>query len=155
MILYLVRHSKAENAHPAGDRQRSLTSEGLRRLELLLPQVQAHHPRPTVLLSSPYLRARQTGDFVRTGLGLAPELQLSGAFTPDSELDDALAELQAWAQTADEVMVFTHNPFVSLLGHRLDADGRAPEFHTPTFAAWEFDGAPAWKSGRLLWTLSP
>ena len=64
MRLYLLRHGIAEDYHPEGDPARALTAEGIAKVRL---QAAAFHRMGLGLervLSSPYVRARQTARLV-------------------------------------------------------------------------------------------
>lgn len=156
-ILYLVRHGKAVASHPEGDRHRPLSAEGLARIASMKPQADALGFRADLALSSPYVRAVQTRDL------FAPVVQssrsaTSRAFTPDSDPEEAFAELLAWeSDGARRIAVFTHNPFVTELASWLLAGGLQKDivFHTPTILALHFDQGLAQGKGRPLWTLHP
>lgn len=155
-VLYLVRHSKAQQTHVAGDRFRALSAEGEARIAALLPRAAAQGFRAELALSSPYVRAVETRD--RFAPVLKPSrTEVSGAFTPDSDPQEACVELAAWTQQYSSIALFTHNPLVSVLADLLLLPGSMPqiEFHTPTILALAFERGPGLREGQPLWILHP
>lgn len=160
-VLFLVRHGKAVGAHPDGDRQRALSTEGLRRIATLVPRAQSMGFRGDLAISSPYLRAVQTRDHFFAAFG-ATRAETSPVFTPEADPRDAIDELKVWeAAGYRRVAVFTHNPFVTDLADRLLVPGALRDlgedlvFHTPTILALGFEAGLAPRQGRPLWMLHP
>lgn len=156
MTLYLVRHSKAQKEHPAGDRFRALTAEGEARIAQMLPRAAEHGFRAELALSSRYVRAVETRDRFVGVLGPS-RVEVSPAFAPGSDPQDACVELGAWAQQYSSMALFTHNPLVSILADLLMIPGAMPslEFHTPTILALLFERGPGLHQGKPLWVLHP
>lgn len=159
MVLYLVRHSKAENSHPRGDAHRRLSEKGWTRLAEVADQVKAKDWKPGLRLVSPFTRAQETarGFSEILPFGAHPLLE-SNLLTPDSDPQEALAELQSWVGEGHPVLwVFTHNPFVTDLAHLL-VESSYPyslSFHTPTVLALSFPQGIVPGSGKVLWTVHP
>ena len=156
-VLYLVRHGKAEGPHPRGDRFRSLSEEGRRRIEEMVPQAQSLGFHADLALSSPYLRAVQTRDCF-TPLWPGVKTETSPAFTPDAYPADTLGELKAWeAAGHSRIAVFSHNPFVTELAEYFLVPWSVRDlvFHTPTILALGFDAGLEPHQGRVLWILHP
>ena len=157
MVLYLVRHGKAEGPHVRGDRYRALSPEGRERIAVMGPAASRQGFAVDLALSSPYLRAVQTRDLFAPGFGPARS-EISPAFTPDADPEEALVELKAWeAEGFSRIAVFTHNPFVTVLAGRLVEPGFGGDltFHTPTILALGFDQGLGTRCGRVLWILNP
>jgi len=155
--LYLVRHSQAEGAHPAGDRHRALTAEGRGRIARLLPRALERGFGADLALSSPYLRALQTREAFLGALG-SPRLAESPVLTPSASVAEALDELGAWESEGwRRIAVFTHNPFVTELAATLAEAGTLDdlEFRPATILALAFDRGLTPGGGRVLWTLQP
>lgn len=120
MQLYLVRHADAAPGEP--DELRSLTSEGrdqARRLGAELRDAGAH---PNAILTSPLLRARETGNFLCEALGTTTE-------TDERLGPGATAEgvRQAVAERGDEVVVVGHQPDCGRIAAELSG-GEEPAF---------------------------
>lgn len=116
MHLHVVRHAKAEPDSPDGDAGRPLRPRGRRQAEALGTFFAGEDPAPTVVLSSPYRRARETAERVWAALGLEPQVDdRLGADRTLADYLDVVADL-AGARCA---VIIGHNPlcagFVSLL----------------------------------------
>ena len=73
MNLYLLRHGIAVEPGTPGfahDADRALTPEGERKLGKIAEAMEAMELRFDRVLSSPYLRARQTAEIIAKALGL-------------------------------------------------------------------------------------
>jgi len=155
--LLLVRHSKAVDSHPAGDRHRELSAQGKQRIQALLPRVAEKGFRADLSLSSPYLRARQTAELFAPVLPAVHRAE-SSFLTPEGDAHELMGELEHWGkQGVGSAVLFTHNPFVTELAYWLLQSRWHEEvvFHTPSLWALEWDGALLPHQGRLLWVLHP
>ena len=103
MQLFLVRHAEAADGEP--DELRPLTAEGRRAARTLGERLAAEGVQPDAVLTSPLLRARETGAELARPVGLEPE--------PDERLaPGATAEnvRAAAAGRGDTVIVIGHQP---------------------------------------------
>jgi len=101
--LFLVRHAEAADGEP--DELRPLTAEGRRAARTLGERLAAEGVQPDAVLTSPLLRARETGAELARPVGLEPE--------PDERLaPGATAEnvRAAAAGRGDTVIVIGHQP---------------------------------------------
>lgn len=142
-----------------GDSFRRLSAKGLARLGSLVQPLRDKGLVPEAHCSSPFVRARETADFLRRELDWNTPLDTSDAVTPSSDTGD-FAELLAsyQEQGARSLAVYTHNPFVSdlcraLLDWQTVTDDIV--FHTPTALALEVNPSSPWRTGRFLWILHP
>ena len=71
MRLYLVRHAEAAPGEP--DELRSLTQEGREQARSLAQRLRDEDAAPAVILTSPLLRARETGDELARALEVESE----------------------------------------------------------------------------------
>jgi phosphohistidine phosphatase SixA len=118
--LYLVRHAEAAPGEP--DDLRSLTSAGRAAARALGERLRAEETGPTVVLTSPLLRARQTGAELAGALGCGTE--------PDERLaPGATTETlrAALAGRGDEVVVVGHQPDCGRIAAELTG-GAEPAF---------------------------
>jgi phosphohistidine phosphatase len=101
--LYLVRHAEAESGEP--DELRRLTPEGREQARALGQRLRAEDARPASILTSPLLRARETGGELSRALdvGTEPDERLA----PGATADDVRAAI---AGRGDEVVVVGHQP---------------------------------------------
>lgn len=108
MRIYLLRHGIAEDA-PAGmrDADRALTVEGEKKLKDVMKRARAAGCEPSVIISSPYLRAQQTAQIA------ARELNYSQPLVTMEELTPMSAPVETW----DDLRAFRDEAAVLLVGH--------------------------------------
>ena len=103
MQLYLVRHAEAVDGEP--DELRPLTAEGRRAARTLGERLAADGIQPDAILTSPLLRARETGAELARPVGVEPE--------PDERLaPGATAESvrAAASERGETIVVIGHQP---------------------------------------------
>jgi phosphohistidine phosphatase len=103
MQLYLVRHAEAAAGSP--DETRPLTSAGREQARSLGARLRAAGVRPDAIVTSPLLRARETGALLGRELGLAP--------APDERLApgaSAAALTDAVSGRGETVIAVAHQP---------------------------------------------
>ena len=112
MRLYLMRHGLAidrDDPDCPPEEERYLTPKGIERTREVAEGLAELGILPSVLLTSPYVRAVQTGEIVCEALDIDPKsLHASDALKPDAKpakIAEELAEL-----TAEEVICFGHAP---------------------------------------------
>ena len=118
--LVIVRHAKAAAGEP--DELRPLTAEGREAARALGEQLAAEGLRPDAVLTSPLLRARQTGEELARPAGLEAE--------PDERLaPGATAEgvKAAASERGETVVVVGHQPDCSQIAAEL-TEGPEPKF---------------------------
>ena len=134
---YLIRHARAEKAAPGGDAERGLTPEGRDTFrEAVLSLVGRIVVRR--ILTSPFRRARQTGDLLAalTGAPLEEEEELSSGASSSARL------LALGKELGEGAALVGHNPE---LGAAIAvAAGRDVEVPPGTVAAIGLDGRLAW-----------
>ncbi len=129
MQLYLVRHAEAADGEP--DELRPLTAEGRRAARTLGERLAADGVVPDAVLTSPLLRARETGAELARPVGLEPE--------PDERLaPGATAESvrAAVAERGETVVVVGHQPDCGRIAAEL-AGGPEPAFQPAGMLAIE------------------
>ena len=133
MRVYLCRHAKAAQGEP--DEARELTGKGRRQAEALGEQLAVLPDPPTVVLSSPLVRARQTAEAIATATG-AP-LEIERRLAPGATMDDLR---DAVAGRRGPVATVGHQPDCSEIA--LAATGRDPGFSPAAMAQLEIEPAP-------------
>jgi phosphohistidine phosphatase len=96
MHLYLLRHAEAE-APVSGDRARRLTAKGREQAAKVGKFCARHGIGPSVILSSPVVRARQTADLVAASLPGAELIEVPWAAC-GMDPGRAMDELEACAK---------------------------------------------------------
>ena len=116
MDLYILRHGIAVEPGTPGyerDADRPLTPEGERKLRQVADAMKALDLSFDLVLSSPYLRARQTAEIVVAALGERKRLELSDTLTPGGSVKK-LVELLNYRETCPEsVLLVGHEPDLS------------------------------------------
>ncbi len=128
MDVTVIRHGTAED-HASSDADRALTPAG--RLESVRAgeRVAGLDPPPDAIVSSPYLRARQTAQAVAARVGLVGEIELDEALVPDAP-PAGVWELLARLSYRRHVVLVAHEPILSsacalLLGKPVSGLSRA------------------------------
>ena len=123
----MLRHAEAEERAASGqDEDRGLTAAGLAQAKAVARGIAAVAPAVKVILTSPYLRARQTAAPVAEALGLSG-IRSSRALEPGSDPEAILAELEDAGE--ESVLLVGHAPSLGRLLGRLvtgSPDGDIP-----------------------------
>lgn len=152
MRLYIIRHAWAGDPGPEwpDDAERPLTDDGKRRFRQVVDALGERGFAPRLIVTSPYVRARQTADILVDRLEPTPELHVLDALRCGSDLNAALR----WtaARTESEVAWVGHMPDVAEMTAALIGDGGAAlDFSKGAVAAVDFEGPPAAGAGVLRW----
>ncbi len=132
MRLYLVRHAEAARGEP--DDLRPLTASGRQAARDLGAKLASEGAHPEAVLTSPLLRARETGAAIGRAVGCRAE--------PDERLaPGTTAELvrAAVAGRGDEVVVVGHQPDCSRIAAELGG-GPEPPFPPAAVMVLELAG---------------
>jgi phosphohistidine phosphatase len=131
MRLYLVRHAEAAPGEP--DALRPLTARGRKQARELGRRIRDELAPPEAILTSPLLRARETGG------------ELSRALEVEAEPDDRLAPgatahdvRSVLAERGDPVVVVGHQPDCGRIAAAL-AGGPEPRFPAGGLVIVEFE----------------
>src|SRR5262245_48881542 len=103
MRLYLVRHAEAAPGEP--DETRPLTSEGHEQARALGARLRNEEASPSVVLTSPLLRARETG--AELAMALDVETEPDELLAPGAGVDDVRAAIEG---RGDQIVVVGHQP---------------------------------------------
>jgi len=122
MDLWLLRHAEAEDGAASGrDEDRDLTPEGHGQANSVARGLAELGPGISLILTSPYRRARHTAEAVAEALGLAARVRQSRALEPGSDPQAVLSELEGC--TEDSVLIVGHAPLLGqLLGRLVTGD---------------------------------
>ena len=152
MEVWLLRHAEAEDRAASGrDEDRGLTAGGLAQARAVARGIAALDPAIQVVLTSPYLRARQTAEPVAEALGLAG-IRPSRSLEPGSDPEAILPELEEAGE--ESLLLVGHAPHLGRLLGRLvtgEPDGDIPMSKAGA-ARVSFDGLE--RRGRLRAFLS-
>lgn len=116
MELFLFRHGSAESAEAAGgDENRALTERGRDDARAVARALKRAAAAPEIILTSPLVRARQTGDLLAQALEASS--MSDDRLRPGLDLA-ALRELCS-EQGCDRLLIVGHEPDLSTLAREL------------------------------------
>ena len=158
MDCILFRHGIAMDREQwtGPDSQRPLTAKGAEKTRQAAAGLVRQKLRPTHILSSPYLRAKETAKIVRDAFEVRADIQVCDELLPDSPPDKLLILLNSLPGDACVICV-GHEP------HQGDAAGLML-FGEPVpglslkkagACAISFEAAPRAGRGTLRWWLTP
>jgi len=116
MNLYILRHGIAvEPGSPgyAKDADRPLTPEGERKLRQVAQAMEALGLSFDLILSSPYVRARQTAESVAESLNACKRLELTDSLTPGGSTKKLVELLHRLEPSPESVLLVGHEPYLS------------------------------------------
>jgi len=153
MILYFLRHGRAEQHADGPDADRRLTKKGTHELEGAGPLWRRLKLRPEVILTSPLVRAVQTAEIARAQLEVKAKPQTDERLEPGATWD-RMAQAMADHHQAARVMFVGHNPdFESAI--EVLSGSAAVRLRPGGVACLEFPGVPEPGQGELAWLLDP
>ena len=117
MRIYLIRHSNAVDLGAEeyeDDSQRPLTEKGCEKLESIASALKRLGVGPDLIVSSPYVRARQTAELLARGLKYKGEIELNEALIPFGEADTIVGEINE-KYSVDELLIVGHEPSLGIL----------------------------------------
>jgi phosphohistidine phosphatase len=157
MELYFLRHGIAGDRNdPAylNDQDRPLTDEGIRKTREAAQGLKRLDVAFDKILTSPWLRARQTAEIVAEALGMETRLENLPELEGDRTVDELLTALGD--HRASRLLLVGHEP---LLGDTVASlvcpDGNMQVgLKKSGAAAVEIDSLPPREPGRLLWLVT-
>jgi phosphohistidine phosphatase len=160
MILYVVRHATAQPV--AGtitrDTDRPLTAEGETMSALMGLTLARVDPEIAAILTSPLLRARQTGTIFKREMHDRPMLRVTDNLAPGFRQKNLMEELTSLAGSGiNNVVAIGHQPDLSTLIGFLVADSLhvAVAMSTLAIARIELETGSSDPQARLAWLLTP
>lgn len=155
MELYLLRHGIAEDGHAAQpDHLRSLTPEGERRLRVVLKRAAGAEVAPTLILSSPYLRAKQTAAIAQEVLPGKREIVLTDTLVPMGRPDEVWEEIRTH-RAEGSILLASHEPLCSqLTAYLLRCPALRLDYKKGMLVRIDFDGFGPVPHGVLRWMLT-
>jgi phosphohistidine phosphatase len=154
--ILLLRHGIAADARPGQpDADRALTGEGKQKLRALLRRLRKAGVRPALILSSPYLRARQTAELAREILAPDAIIVPARALAPGSAPQEAWDEIRLYSNQPS-VLCSSHEPLCSqLAGFLLAVPELAADFKKGAMMRIDVEPASPRPRGTLKWLVSP
>jgi phosphohistidine phosphatase len=118
MDIYLLRHAIAVERGAPGcekDSERPLTPEGEKKMWRAAEGMKALGLSFDLILSSPYVRARQTAEIVAKVFEAEEKLIESAALTPDGDAEELIGELARHSRSLGSILLVGHEPALSSL----------------------------------------
>ncbi len=155
MEIYLLRHGIAEDQSPTQqDAHRALTKDGVTRLREVLTTVASAGNSPQLILSSPYVRARQTAEIAREILRVQPEIVETHALVPMAQPREAWDDIRA-LRSESSILLASHEPLMGqLLGFLLSVPGLQVDFKKGAIAKVDLHSFGPAPRGVLKWFLT-
>lgn len=116
MNLFILRHGLAVEPGTAGyakDSERPLISKGKRKLWKIAQAIESMEISFDWIVSSPYLRARQTAEIIAEALDLRKKVECSETLTPAGSAKKLIELLNHREPTPDDVLLVGHEPYLS------------------------------------------
>jgi phosphohistidine phosphatase len=154
--LYLIRHGLAEDRGEAwpDDAKRPLTDEGMSRVRKAARGLGRIGVSVEVVLTSPFIRSRQTAEIVAGGLDPRPSLVTVDSLAPDGTFAAVMADLEKQARKT-RIALVGHEPAIGELAARLIGSRHPIEFKKGAVCRIDVDGLPPAGPGALRWMLTP
>ena len=152
MHVYILRHAKADFTRKW--EESPVSEEGEKELVRVLDLAKKGFGfKPTLVATSPILRATQTADIVTREMGRTRSV-VEECLHPDSKPARVLAYLRTLRKD-EEVVLVTHMPIIFDLLHDLIGGKGEVELLNGSLAAVEFKGKAARGKGKLVWLIQP
>jgi len=156
MQLYILRHGIAEDAGPGrSDEERALTGEGKDKLRRVLDRAQRAGTTPTLILTSPYVRAVQTARLAAQHLGCRHEPVETDALVPSGSPLRVWEEIRAH-HAEEQLLLSGHEPLLSqLVSYLLDSPALAVDMKKGAMVRIQLERFGPEPHGILVWMLTP
>ena len=156
MELYLFRHGIAEDAPPGrADSSRALTSEGRERSAAVARAARNAGVTPSLIVSSPYVRAVQTAEVAAEEFGWKGVLLLLPSLVPYGTPEAVWSDIR---ELRDEsaVLLAGHEPLMAnLAAYLLNAPGLIVDMKKSAMVRIDVQSLGASPRGVLRWMLVP
>jgi phosphohistidine phosphatase len=154
--IYLVRHAIAEergDAYP-DDSLRPLTAKGTARFRKIAKRLVELDVSVDVIVSSPFVRARQTADILAGALRSHPPIVESRGMEPNAGYPQLRALLDEHRE-AGGIALVGHNPSIGKFAARLIGLDGSLDLKKGGVCRIDFETLPSPGPGRLRWLAVP
>ncbi|MFM7150390.1 MAG: phosphohistidine phosphatase SixA [Gemmataceae bacterium] len=157
MHIYVIRHAEAVplgGGSAMDDSQRHLTETGKRQCLFLGLSLVKMGVRFDRILTSPFVRARETAIELAKGFDESPSVVECSSLAPGNKKRDILDRIRE--QNVDSLAVVGHNPDLSeLVGWFIGKKWVGINMEKSAVACLEFEGLPGKGAGTLAWLVTP
>jgi len=156
MEIYLFRHGIAEDAKAGRpDSGRALTDEGRKKTAEVVKAARRSGAAPSLIVSSPYVRAVETAEIARAGFAYQGEVVLTEALVPHGLPENVWAELRDYRDEA-AVLLAGHEPLMSqLAAYLLASPGLRVEMKKAAMIRIDVGSMGPAPHGTLRWLITP
>ena len=156
MELYLFRHGIAEDGGPGlPDPKRALTDEGKRKAAEVVKAARRAGVEPSLIVSSPYVRAVETAQIAVEGFGYRGDLVRMETLVPFGSPEKVWAELRDYREEK-AILLAGHEPLLSsLASYLLASPALQIEMKKAAMARIDVDSLRAAPHGILRWMITP
>jgi len=156
MEIYLFRHGIAEDGEPGKpDSSRELTPEGHKKTAEVLKLARKAGVRPTLILTSPYARARQTAQIAADELGYASDILPVDSLVPHSSPENVWKDIRDHADQTS-ILLAGHEPLLSrMAAYLLNAPSLRVEMKKAAIVRIDLESMRAAPHGVLRWMIVP
>ncbi len=160
MNLYLLRHGIAVEPGTASyelDSERPLTARGKSRLRTAARAMEALGLSFDLILSSPFLRAKQTAEIIAKDLKLRKRLACSDDLAPAGDPRLLIQQLNQFRPEPKSVLLVGHEPYLGKLIALLTAGNTSLEidFKKGGLCKLEAEFLLYGRCAKLVWLLTP
>lgn len=154
MQLYILRHALADfrSAPMGGDPP--VTKEGLAETTNVIEVAKQMGFKPSTLVSSPLIRAKQTAELAKRLSRLKKEVVVDECLYGDKKPGDVLKFLTSFDRKY-RIAFVSHMPLLAELLYNLIGGHPAIEQLNGSIAAVSFDGKASEGRGKLIWLVQP
>lgn len=160
MNLYLLRHGIAVEPGTVGyesDSERPLTAKGRERLRVAARAMEELRVSFDLILSSPFLRAKQSAEIIAKDLKLRKRLAFSDDLTPAGDPRLLIQQLNQFRPEPKSVLLVGHEPYLGKLIALLTAGNTSLEidFKKGGLCKLEAEFLLYGRCAKLVWFLTP
>ena len=155
MELYVLRHGIAEDKGvQQKDADRALTDDGRKRLAAVLRRAAKAGVKPSLIVTSPYVRARQTAEMAGEILGCAAKPMDTKSLIPGNSPQAVWNEVRGH-RTEEGLLLAGHEPLLSqLVSYLLASPALQFDFKKGALVSIRMDEFRGEPHGVLQWILT-
>jgi phosphohistidine phosphatase len=156
MELYVFRHGIAHDGKPGSpDSARELTDEGRRKTAAVVKAARRSGVDPTLILSSPYVRALQTARIAAEEFGYKGQILQTKGLVPENSPEALWNELREH-RDENAILLTGHEPLLSqAVAYLLACPSLRVEMKKAAMVRIDVDGFGASPHGVLRWIMTP
>jgi phosphohistidine phosphatase len=156
MFVYVLRHGIADDSKPGEpDSSRALTTEGRKKLASVLDRAKKASVAPSIILTSPYLRAKQTARMAAQAFDCEGAVIETSALVPSGSPELVWDEISEY-RSEEQLMVVGHEPLLGeLVSYLLDSPSLRVDMRKATLVSISLEGLRGGPRGVLQWMITP